>query len=382
MIVLRFVPLAIVFCLVSGVYQQSPGRTKLRDKPEPQAVNSDQPITAATSLSQSVPKGVSDKDNAVYRQKVLQKFVNEDFAWIEQEASNLRVTKERLPGGYWKLRVLYDALEQPQTGAKASDGDWETQITKIQGWINRYPNSITARVALAVNWKEYAWKARGSGRGRTVTDTGWELFNWRLATAARVLSDAAALEEKCPHWFLISLWIGIGQSSSRVAFERVFEEAVKLEPTYYYLYQAKATYLLPRWFGEEGEWERFADESTLKVGGHEGDIIFFAVYSQMMSLHDINFMITRRQAWTRLLAGFRSLEKVSGESALRLNEACFFAFGAGDFRTAVELFDRIGEDYDQRIWRSKFNFEMFRRSALARVKAESEKPKPTPSQGR
>jgi len=385
MIVQRFIPLAIVFCMVYFAYQQSLAASGVRDKAEPKTVNSQQLITPATSsssLSQRVHKGVIDKDYVAYRQNVLQKFVNGDFAWIDQEASNLRVTKKRLPGGYWKLRALYDALEEPQTEAEASNGDWETQLTKIQGWMNRYPNSITARVALAANWKVYAWKARGDGRSGTVTENGWALFNSRLTTAARVLSDAAALDEKCPHWFLISLWIAIGQSWDRVAFERLFEAAVKLEPTYYYLYQAKATYLLPRWFGQEGEWERFTEESTLKVGGHEGDIIFFAVYSQMLSLHDISFMNTRTLAWPRLLGGFRSLEKLYGGSPHRLNEACFFASGAGDTRTAVELFRRIGEDYDQTVWRSKSFFEMIRQAALARVKTENEKPKPTSSQGK
>jgi hypothetical protein len=70
--------------------------------------------------------------------------------------------------------------------------------------------------------------------------------------------------------------------------------------------------LLPRWHGEEGEWERFVEESTLNVGGAEGDIIFFAVYSQMLSLHDITFMNTHQRAWPRLLSGFRSIEKLYG----------------------------------------------------------------------
>ena len=300
--------------------------------------------------------------------------------WIDHEASKVRVGEGRaLAGRILETSSTHDALEPPQTEGEASNGEWDTHITKIQRWMNRYPDSITARVALAATWKNYAWKARGNDYGDKVKDSGGRLFNERLATASRVLNDAAALDERCPHWFVMSLWVGIGQSWDRAAFERMFDAAVQFEPTYYYLYQTKATYLLPRWFGEEGEWERFVDKSTLKVGGHEGDIIFFAVYSQMLSLHDITFMNTHRQAWPRLLGGFRSIEKLYGEAPHRLNEACFFAFGAGDHRTALELFNRIGEDYDQPVWRSKRNFEMFRQAALTRDKAEREKQKPTQS---
>lgn len=371
----RFLPLAFVFFVgIASGCQLALGQTGL---PSSQKSKADKPTgsqTAATStaLWRGKDRSVTDKEFVAYRQSVLQKFVNDDFAWIDREASKVRLTKARLPGGYWKLRALYDALEEPQT-EEPSNGEWKTHINKLKRWMNDYPRSITARVALGATWKNYAWKARGGGYSDTVTDNDWELFDKRLATASEVLAEAASLDEGCPHWFVVSLWIGIGQSWDRDEFERMFEAAVKLEPTYYYLYQTKATYLLPRWHGEEGEWERFVNESTLNVGGHEGDIIFFAVYSQMLSLHDINFTKTHKRAWPRLLGGFRSIEKLYGVAPHRLNEACFFAFGAGDHRTAVELFDRIGEDFDKSVWRSKINFEVLRRATSIIDEREKQK---------
>jgi hypothetical protein len=181
-----------------------------------------------------------------------------------------------------------------------------------------------------------------------------------LASAAAVLKEATTLEGKCPHWFVIALWVGIGQSWDRQAFEQVFEAGVELEPTYYYLYQVKAMYLLPRWFGREGEWERFAEESTLKVGGDQGDIVFFDIYSNILTMHDLTFMNTHYKACPRLLNGFRAIEKWYGASLHRLSEACYFAMTSGDQKTREELFTRIGDDYDETVWRSQQNFEMFR----------------------
>ncbi|MEP6913768.1 MAG: hypothetical protein ABI923_13490 [bacterium] len=302
---------------------------------------------------------VVDQEFTAYRHQVLERFRKQDYSWIDREAGKLRVSKERLPGGYWKLKALYDAIYTP-AGEQASDGDWQDQITKLEGWVQQRPQSITPRVALAEAWWSYAWKARGTGKAETVSDVAWEVFNKRLSIAAQVLYEAATLKEKCPEWYVTSLRVGLSQSWDREVFERLFAEAVKLEPTYYYLYQAKAIYLLPRWFGMEGEWERFAEESALRVGGHEGDIIFFAIYSGMLSIHDITFMNSHQLAWPRLKAGFRSIEKLYGMAPHRLNQACYFAVSSGDKKTAVELFDRIGEEFDKTVWRSKTNFDMFR----------------------
>jgi hypothetical protein len=301
-----------------------------------------------------------DKEYVAFRQEVLEKFLKSDFAAIDSQASQLRVSKERLPGGYWKLRAVYDAIEAPETGDQASDSLWQKHLQRLERWGKEQPQSITAKVALASAWKGYAWKARGAGFAESVDRAAWGLFGKRLESAAAVLEEARALAEGCPHWFVITLWVGIGQNWDRQALDQVFDAGIALEPTYYYLHQVKATYLLPRWGGEEGEWERFAEESTARVGGEQGDIIFFAIYSQMLSQHDLTFMNTHHQAGPRLLRGFRAIEKLYGASAHRLNEACYFSITAGDEKTRKELFTRIGEDYDQSVWRSRQMFDIFR----------------------
>jgi hypothetical protein len=289
----------------------------------------------------------------------------------------VRANKERLPGGYWKLRAVYAALEEPST-EKASDGDWDDLLQSLTTWVNSKPKSITAKVALATAWKGYAWKARGGGY--TVAEGGWEAFRKRLEKSQEVLSEAATLKEQCPYWFVTALWVGIGQGRDRDALEKLFDAGVKLEPTFYYIHQAKASYLLPRWFGQPGEWERFADEAALKLGGHQGDIVFFAIYSQMMSMHDITFMNSHHAAVPKLIAGFRSIEKLYGASAHRLNEACFFASSGNDSQATAELFDRIGEDFDLAVWRSKQSFGIIRQGFQLRQQREKLKQNPAPVQ--
>jgi hypothetical protein len=233
---------------------------------------------------------------------------------------------------------------------------------------------VTAKVALATAWQQYAWKARGGGYADGVSRAAWQTFFERLERSATVLKEAAALKERCPYWYVTAIWVGIGQQWERKDLDRIFAAGVELEPTFYYLYQAKASYLLPQWGGAEGEWEQFADDSALRLGGHQGDIVFFTIYSQVLSLNGMTFMNSHQQAIPKLIAGFRSIEKLYGPAPHRLNEACFFAFLGNDVATTNELFNRIGDDYDESVWMSKQTFEMMRSGAQERAKATQSRP--------
>jgi hypothetical protein len=371
----KFFMLVLTSAIATGsVCQGSFGKVNILSKAAPRS----QIAFANSSPTPSPIKGI-DKEYEAYREEVLQRFLKKDFSWIDREGGKVRSSKERLGGGYWKLRALYAAIEKP-AGDKPSDGDWDDLIRELVRWSEKQPQSVTAKVALATAWKGYAWIARGGSSSDTVSSAAWEAFEKRLATAAQVLSEAAALKERCPYWYVTAIWIGIGQSWDRGALEKLFEAGVKLEPTFYYVYQAKASYLLPRWGGTEGDWERFAEASALNLGGNQGDIIFFMIYSQMLTMQGMSLMNTHQNAVPKLIAGFRSIEKLYGAAPHRLNEACLFASFGNDLSTQAELFSRIGDSYDEAVWHSKKTFEIFREGFLNRAKSSQlPKQKPGPS---
>jgi hypothetical protein len=326
--------------------------------------------TTATSQTVGQPKDSADTQKINYERQIAKKLAAGDFAWIDQEAARVRANKERFPGGYWKLRILYSAIERPTPERASMAGEWENLIDQLSKWSKKRPQSITARVALATAWQQYAWKVRGGGYAGSVSATQWKTFGERLDRAAEILAEASSLKERCPHWYVTAIWVGIGQQWEREALDRVFETGIKLEPAYYYLYQVKASYLLPQWGGGEGEWERFAEDSAISVGGDQGNIVFFAIYSQVLSIDGITFINNHGlHAIPKLIAGFRSIEKLYGSAPHRLNEACFFATFGDDLATANELYDRIGEDYDKSVWVDKRNFDIFRSSVRQRAKA-------------
>jgi len=60
----------------------------------------------------------------------------------------LSVSKEKVSGGYWKLQKIYLGLQEPFTAT--SDYEWKQHIELLKEWAAAKPNSLTAKVALAV----------------------------------------------------------------------------------------------------------------------------------------------------------------------------------------------------------------------------------------
>lgn len=302
---------------------------------------------------------------SAYFKEARQQWEHNNYVWLETEAARVRIAKERLPGGYWKLRVLHRAIEGV-VSEESSDSAWEEYIGRLENWTKQRPASLMPRVLLASAWTDYAWKARGHGYSNTVKREDWILFDERLQKANNVLSGARTLEEKSPEWYLAAQIAALGQGGDRAAYEQLYEQGVALEPTYFHLHAAKAGYLLPQWYGESGEWERFAEEAANRVGGEQGDIILFSIYATMMARNNLEFMNEHKAIAPRLIAGFRAIDKLYGSSPETLNEACLMSFSTDDSKIPAELMKRIGNDYDLSVWRDGSTFSVFRQEALKR----------------
>jgi len=81
---------------------------------------------------------------------------------------------------------------------------------------------------------------------------------------------AAGLKAKCPHWYVVLQSVARTQGWEKAHVRALFEKAVSFEPDYYHYYREYALYLLPKWYGEEGEAEAFAEEVSTRVGGKQG----------------------------------------------------------------------------------------------------------------
>lgn len=304
-----------------------------------------------------------------------QLFEQGKFDEIEKMAKELRVSKARFPYGRWKLHSLYDGLD-PDNGTKNQAG-WDAEFKKLDEWKKQFPNSITQNVARSRLLTNYAWAARGNGWGNTVTDNGWKLFSERLAQARTVLEEAKKLPEKCSEWFAAMQTVALGQDWDRAEYDRLFNEAVAFEPTYQEFYFEKAQYLLPRWYGKEGEWERFAEEAAKGPDKEEGMGIYARIAWGQTDYYSNIFKETRIE-WPKMKQGFIALEKCYPNSPANLNAFCKFAAQAGDLETTAALLKRIGDHPMLKVWGTLGAFErakaMSSGTSLAKPRATLTRP--------
>jgi hypothetical protein len=326
---------------------------------------------AATSLfgQESLPLGdiarqaratrtaeTSQDEAQKYLTDVRELLEKEKFDQIDRQAASERSSKARFSGGGWKLPTLYVALSGPASDSDATDIEWTTRIETLKRWISQRPDSITPRVALADAYLGYAWKARGSGYADKVTDEGMKLFDERAELAKTTLDDAAALKEKCPQWYNVMQIVALAQGWSKAQAARLFEHAIAFEPTFHYYYQAYAKYLLPKWYGEEGDSEQFADAISSRIGGKQGSIIYFEIAAGV-GCHCSNETLLQHMSWTKMQQGYAALEELYGTSPLRLNQFAYMAVKMRDAGVAQPVFARIGENWDKETWRTEKYFD-------------------------
>ncbi len=311
----------------------------------------------------------TDNDIAVLQQYkfVMQRLlVNEKFDDLDCIADSARSQKTKFPGGMWKLHILYQGLSKPQ--GHATEEDWRSHLERLNRWVSAKPDSITARVALAESYVSYAWEARGDGYSDSVSESGWRLFGERVDKAKEILEQASSLHTKCPEWYLTMQQIAQAQQWEIPKLTALLEQAISFEPAYYYYYRVHANLLQPKWFGEEGDAEKFAQQAADRVGGTQGDILYFQIASHLICKCDAEPQL-KEMSWPRIQKGFAELEKQSGRSATNMNLLAYMAIKESDAAVANESFAGIGDKWDREIWDSQSYFDSCKEWASNTVKA-------------
>ncbi len=327
----------------------------------------------ASGTANPNPCNISDEDAAglnvdfsadvnasrTYAGTIAQMLKDEKFAELDCVADRARANKERFSGGAWKIHELYGGLYEPvQYPVKhATQDDWNNLLQRLQKWVTARPQSITARVALARTYITYAYDARGNGFANTVSDSGWKLFENRTTQAQQILDEASTLPTKCPEWYVDMLLVAQNQSWDADRARALFDEAFKFEPGYYYDARVLASYLLPKWSGEEGATEKFTQDVADRVGGDQGDALYFEVASADYVICGCGD--NPKMSWERIEKGFDASEKLYGVSMLNLNRIAYLAthFGRTYPIVADKVLARIGDQWDEATWDTQQNFE-------------------------
>jgi hypothetical protein len=305
-----------------------------------------------------------DQTDAAYSAHIRNILVQEDFSQLEKIAKQDRVEKGRLIGGVWKAVGFYNGTSTPADEGVSPDSDWQLLLAKLQKWSAAYPDSTTVRLSLAYFYLNYAWRARGTGLANTVEDAQWKVFYERTARSKTILLELASSKEKDPFWYQLMQIVAENEGWDKAQARELFDQAIAFEPGYYHYYIEYARYLLPRWYGEPGEIQTFADETVRRVPEPDGSMLYFWIFSSEVCYCKEDMEALTHVPYAKLRQGYANISKFYGLSNLNANRFAFMAGINMDKPSAHEAFASVVK-MDEGIWRSEQTFEQFRTWANA-----------------
>lgn len=294
-----------------------------------------------------------EKEKQDIKEQAWSLFGAKDYAGLDALIRRHRESRECYASGFWKLNEVHTGLALPK---KASDAKWADHLAALKDWAKASPQSVAARIKLAEELTSYGWRARGGGYAKTVTDKGWELFRTRLAESAQVLAKARQLDEKCPRLWSAMLQVALGLAMPRADYDKLFTEAVQAYPQYTAFYTRKANYLLPRWHGKPGEWEKFLGQAADEIGGDDGDVLYARVAWNTQDSPLRNVFKESAISWERVNRGLKILESRFPQSACVRNQRAYMACLAGDRDQARSQLTQLNGNADPSVWGSLDDF--------------------------
>ncbi|MBK9144931.1 MAG: DUF4034 domain-containing protein [Candidatus Melainabacteria bacterium] len=266
-----------------------------------------------------------------------------DFEGLEKMAGKLIDSAEQYTTGVWQLDSFgYDIGHLD----KEDDTSYKERIALLEAWARSNPDSIYAPVAVAEAYTGYAWYARGGGWGSEVEKDAWKLFKERLAKAREWLEKGREKRLENPRWYAAASTVALGQSWEQAEYEKTMDEGEKTFPSYNQIYFDRVYHLQPRWYGKEGDWERYAEKVADRLGGQEGDVLYARIVwyvDRARVLYKNNTIFRESKAsWERTSRGFDGLLSLYPDNPDVLNAYCRLAVAAGNQARARELFEKIG----------------------------------------
>ena len=294
-------------------------------------------------------------------------FWGERFDELEKVAEEIRTKKPRFMNGNWQLRNFYDALYCPGTGAEGEV--WQERFfERVDKWVAREPNSVTALIVKAKAYIQLGWNARGGGFAHTVTEDGWRELEEKVMVALEILDEAEKLGRSDPEIYRTRIQGGFSHNGDKEDMRKVLREGLKESNEYYPLYTMMGNYLQHKWYGTEKELESFANWAAERTKGTDGDALYAIVASVGMpnwkdavpeefKLYGFDY--------ERLKKSFEEyLAKWPGADYYR-NCYCFIACIYEDRETARRLFEEIGDGFDGSAWCKEETYEKYRKWASA-----------------
>ena len=284
-------------------------------------------------------------DSREYCRMVLNALTREDFGILEATAARGRSLENRFPGSKTELQVFYQSFVKDSCGQRyvgLTEEVGKARIALAQRWREEMPDSLTAKVASARLWQQYAWVGRGGGFANEVSPAEWETFSDRLKQSADLMRTVDP--DRDPEAYLLLLNLSRDFSLPLPQIDAIFQRAHQRFPTYLAYYADYASLLLPEWFGQPGD---LADYMKSLLGDPGGDLgaIAYARAAERLAW-DMGSSTIYRDAgmtWDDVRHGFALRESRDGLDKSGWITLCYYAVMAGDRDAARAAYSHVSE---------------------------------------
>ncbi|MBI5093430.1 MAG: ankyrin repeat domain-containing protein [Candidatus Hydrogenedentes bacterium] len=318
-----------------------------------------------------------------------------DYHALETMAMRFRDQKQPGAGGKCPLEDIYDFVTEPYSNA--SESEEMDFLKRIDAWKAKFPESITPRVVLAEAYRKFAWRERGEGWSREVSEKGWKGFREYLGKSWAVIDEARSLNPKDPHYFVLQFsqsfddpkaesapgllsYIPIVQVVRKLTgtddpLASLFQQCAEVQPLYFPLYEARVRTLTPRWGGSTAKMVKFAETSAAATHDAAGDALYaFIARATYQYEGEESFKSDYAFSWDRIRQGNEDLMSHFGPTRYSRNFYCRAACIFKDQATAAKVFRDIADRWDSTAWSNKHEFDVWRKWAFG------EAPYPEPSE--
>jgi hypothetical protein len=160
--------------------------------------------------------------------------------------------------------------------------------------------------------------------------------------------------------------VELGLQAERSVCDATFNGAIEAWPDYPSVYFNRANFLLPRWYGAEGELAKDLEHSADKIGGESGDVVYVQTIWYMQGLVASSYLLQEYNlSWDRANRGLAALEKRYPASVMVENEAAHLAVLAHDVDAAKKYFGQTQGEIDPYCWPSTNQYIRFARLVYA-----------------
>ena len=283
-------------------------------------------------------------------------FEKKDYQKLDALYASYLKEKSMTADSISKLEAFFDGIAESFNTCSSTPVTEDTALTQeasLRAWNKASPRSPAPKLALAFFTAKYAWFARGTGFGGTVSPAEWKLFKLRMASAKAQLDALAPTNKTNPAWYAAMLNVGLAQGETAQKFDALYEKGVALAPYYTDLHFQAVRYHTERWHGSKEEFNYAVERAVELTKERLGQTMYTRMHWTHSQSQDM--FVSGDVSWARMKTGFEDILTAFDEKRTR-NYLGTFACIADDASYLKKQLDVLDTDVDPAAWGSKRNY--------------------------